>query len=86
MPPPHSAPEEDAPRVGDTTKRVVVFLFGALFGVLALVGAFQKEFGFAALLGIPALALFAIALRGRKKSVDAAHKASAVVHDLTYLP
>ncbi len=73
-------------RVGGTTKRIVVFLFGVIFAVLAGAALFEKAHGVAALLGIPALALFAIALWGRRKSVIAAHDAASIVQDIANHP
>jgi hypothetical protein len=74
------------PSIGGATKRIVVFLFGALFAVLSIAALVERVFGVAALLGIPALVLFAIALRGGKKSVGAAHDAASVVQDIARLP
>ncbi|HEY0968767.1 MAG TPA: hypothetical protein VGD88_15355 [Opitutaceae bacterium] len=75
-------PEKEISRPGDSTKRIVVFLFGALFAVLGVAAATKKEFGFAALLGLPALICFAIALWGDRKTVVAAKEFT----DITNLP
>jgi hypothetical protein len=74
------------PRTGDTTKRIVVFLFGGLFAVLSVAALFQEAFGLAALLGAPALTLFAVAVRGKRTSMIAAHEASTIIEDLAHLP
>ena len=72
--------------VGGSTKRIVVFLFGALFAFISIAALVEKAFGVAALLGIPALILFAITLRVRKKSVTTAHDAASVAQDITSSP
>jgi 4-hydroxybenzoate polyprenyltransferase len=73
-------------RVGDTTKRIVVFLFGLLFAVMAGAALSEKAHGVAAFLSVPALVLFAIALWGRRKSVIAANDAASVVEDIANPP
>lgn len=82
----HDISSDSEHRAGDTTKRIIVFLFGALFGVLSGAACFEKAFGFAALFGIPALILILIAMRGGRKSVIAAHEAASVVRDVSHLP
>jgi heme O synthase-like polyprenyltransferase len=74
------------PRVGDVTKRIVVFLFGALFAVLSTAAAFAAAYGVAALLGVPAIVLFAITFWGKRKSVVAAEDAASIVKDIAHLP
>jgi hypothetical protein len=72
--------------VGTATKRIAVFLFGVIFATLSVVALFEKAFGVAALFGVPALLLFAVALWGRRRSLDTAHDAASVVEDIAHLP
>ena len=73
-------------RPGDTTNRLVVGSAGSLFAVLGVSAAVYGEIGVALFLAVPALVLFVIALRGKRKSVEVAKNASSVIHDISYLP
>lgn len=78
----NSESEKEISRPGDSTKRIVLFLFGVLFAVLAIAAATGELFGFAAFLGLPALVCFALTLWGNRKTVATAKEFT----DITYLP
>ncbi len=72
--------EEEKPQVGDTAKRIVVFAFGVLLTVIAIAAATKKEFGFAALFGVPALIFLCVAGWGSRRSVGAAKAVTDVTN------
>ena len=73
---------KNEPRVGGATTRIAVFLFGAVFAVVAIAALFERAFIVAGLLAFPALILFAIALWGKKKPLAAAQEAASIAEDI----